>query len=548
MQRGYVNVGSTSDPIHLHFRMLGQGPAVVFLHASPMSSVAMLPLMEAVSTQVTAIALDTPGYGYSDGLDQNIQDLSPYVHALDKFRDALNLESIGLYGSATGAQIAIEYAKACREHCDFAILDNAADFSDEDRERITQGYFPDLNVEITGGHLARCWGLALDQLRFFPWHDHSEACRLPSFPIDPEMVQSMVTQFLQAGGGYDTAYRAAFNNEKAERLQQVQVPTTVLRWEGSILKKYTDRFDTYEWPSNVVMQSVPANQRLQGLSEAVARHVEGLPMAKVEVPDDKTCRGPRFANLSCGSVHEVCAGGEGTPWILLHELGSSSCSIKSVVEAFGKKHGLLAPDLPGHGASDLRLDSDVDFITGSSGVVQGLIKDYDMQKVNVLAFGESASLGIELARQTSDLVQQVVLLNPLQGSDFLDAEPVLDGTHLLRLWHQIKNQGLYLAHDDMTMKGALGGDPDIDPIKLNQRVLDLLRSRPAYGHAKASSDAYDIVSLAKQMTSPLIIARTSTTTAGDRSRRSFPTLNNAKLVELPSDPSGWPDLLSVSVS
>ena len=94
-----------------------------------------------------------------------------------------------------------------------------------------------------------------------------------------------------------------------------------------------------------------------------------------------------------------------------------------------------------------------------------------------------------------------------------------------------------------TAKGALAGEPDVDPTVLNQRVLDLLRSRPAYSHAKASSDAYDIVSLAKQVSSPVVIARTSATTAGERSRRSFPTLNNSKLVELPNNPDGWPNLL-----
>ncbi|MEM7283379.1 MAG: alpha/beta fold hydrolase [Pseudomonadota bacterium] len=543
MQRGYVNIGTQSEPIQLHFRMQGSGPAVVFLHPSPMSSVSMMPMVKRASDKVTAIALDTPGYGYSDDLPDAVNDLSPYVHALDKFRQGLGLETLGLYGSATGAQIAIEYAKAYESQCDFIILDNAADFTDEDRDRITEGYFPDLNVETTGGHLMRTWGLALDQLRFFPWHDHSEACRLPAFPIDPDMVQTMVGQFLQAGGDYDKAYRVAFKNEQAKRLLDVNVSTTVLRWDGSILKKYTDQFDNHDWPSNFHMQHVPADKRLEGIDEALTRHMEGMASVSVSVPDDKSCAGPRFANLSYGSVHEVCSGGEGTPWLLLHDLGSSSCAIKPVIQAFAQSHGLLAPDLPGHGASDLRLDSDLDFITGSSGVIQGLLNDYGMKKVNVLAMGEAAALGIEIGRQTSSLIGKIVLLNPVQHLKFLSAEPVLDGSHLTTLWHQLKNQSLFLDIEDMTPKSALAGDPELDPKRLNQRVLDLMRSRPAYAHAKASTDAYDIVSCAKEVSCPLVIARTESTTAGEGSRRSFPTLTDAQLMDLPSDPSDWPELL-----
>ena len=77
-----------------------------------------------------------------------------------------------------------------------------------------------------------------------------------------------------------------------------------------------------------------------------------------------------------------------------------------------KKTVYWPPDLPGHGASDLRLDKDLDFITGTSGVVQGLVSDYRMTKVNVLAFGESAALAIELARQTADLVQRGGVVKP----------------------------------------------------------------------------------------------------------------------------------------
>jgi len=59
--------------------------------------------------------------------------------------------------------------------------------------------------------------------------------------------------YLTAGKDYDRAYRAAFNNEDARNAQAITRPTRILRWQGSILRRYADRLDDFEWPRNVRM-------------------------------------------------------------------------------------------------------------------------------------------------------------------------------------------------------------------------------------------------------------------------------------------------------
>ncbi len=61
IERHYVTVGRRQQ----HYRRCGSGPAVVLLHESPRSSVALLPLIE-LGDGLTIFALDTPGYGGSD--------------------------------------------------------------------------------------------------------------------------------------------------------------------------------------------------------------------------------------------------------------------------------------------------------------------------------------------------------------------------------------------------------------------------------------------------------------------------------------------------
>ena len=67
----YVTLGGDA-PWQLHYRSQGANhlPVIVLLHASPMSSANMLPIMNALSDSFKVIALDTPGYGQSDPLPQ----------------------------------------------------------------------------------------------------------------------------------------------------------------------------------------------------------------------------------------------------------------------------------------------------------------------------------------------------------------------------------------------------------------------------------------------------------------------------------------------
>ncbi len=171
IKRDYVNVGSAGRPQYIHFHRAGTGPALVMLHASPMSSAALLPFIEVAAQFVTVIAPDTPGYGWSDPLVESTGNLEGYITALNTFVERLGLDGFGLYGSATGAQIAIEYSKAYAGKVSYLILDNAAHFTDEERERIVSGYFPDLTPDQMGSHLIKTWSAARNQGLFFPLLD-----------------------------------------------------------------------------------------------------------------------------------------------------------------------------------------------------------------------------------------------------------------------------------------------------------------------------------------------------------------------------------------
>lgn len=246
------------DEGQTHYRRGGSGSPLVMLHASPMSSELMVPLIGTLLDVADVIAPDTPGYGNSDPLPVEVLDehgdLTPYVNWLADFVDSLGLGNIGLYGTATGAQIAIEFARRYPEKLDYLILDNAAHFTDQERVDIMSQYFPDISARDDGSHLNDVWTMANGIFQWFPWYAQDEAHRISDTTPPTSAVHATALAYLAAGEQYAQAYRRAFANEDATRVATIKVPVRVIRWEGSVLKKYADRYDDFDWPDNIQMQ------------------------------------------------------------------------------------------------------------------------------------------------------------------------------------------------------------------------------------------------------------------------------------------------------
>jgi len=262
---------NTPQTWQIHYRSQGEGSPVVVLHPSPLSSNFMQPIMNLLADNHQVIAWDTPGYGQSDPLPANDGSLQPYVEALKNFVTALGFDSFVLYGSATGAQIAIEYAKTYPDSVKGLVLENAAWFFDDERNEILKQYFPSITPQEDGSHLTLVWKIANQLYQYFPWFDTSEAARISSTDVPVALKHQTLMEYFTAGDDYSFAYKAAFLNERPEQLSQVTVPTHILRWDSSILKKYIDRLDDADLPSNIEMKHAEAGieNRFSALKSSV---------------------------------------------------------------------------------------------------------------------------------------------------------------------------------------------------------------------------------------------------------------------------------------
>ena len=237
--------------IKIHYRTSGWGTPIILLHASPRSGKMLEKFGSMLSNHFNVVIPDLPGYGYSESLPQKVTAMNDLVPYLKEFISAIYLKKPYIYGTATGAQLGIAFALTYPNEIKGLYLDNPAHFSEEEYKQISNKYFIDLSPKSDGSHLQNLWNHVRESMMHFPWYDHSSENQFSTIEPSPTMINEIVKEYLVAGVRYDELYRAAFLHERAEKIQQLSVPTVIFKWKASILLKYIDKLLTFQLPENV---------------------------------------------------------------------------------------------------------------------------------------------------------------------------------------------------------------------------------------------------------------------------------------------------------
>ena len=455
--------------VDLHYRVAGHGPPLFALHPSPLDSAFLAPLMARLGNRATVIAPDTPGFGLSDPLLGPIDDLAPCVRAMAALREALGLAQAGVYGSATGAQIAVEWAKAEPDALTGVMLDNAAAFDDAERARIMQGYLPDVAPTADGGHLARAWQASHDSTLFFPWQSPCAENRIAPAPGAAEAMHVTAAGYLRAGPAYARVYRAAFRNERVESLLPIAIPLVVVRWQGSILARWTRRLDTQEWGANVTMAR--CGPSLEERWTCVERHLDRiLPTRSVTAGELCLDSGRlRHVDSRTGQIRYLVTSEAAPTRLLIPPPGTSVTSLDPV----WIDEGPVPLDLPGHGGSARAASVDV------SHCVETVCRVADaLNAASLEVAGAGASEGLARAAATADpRLEHAKIDLPGYSGVPPDLTPEQSGAHLFRAWHWLREQ--FLARDEAPP----------EPARLTRMLLDLIDARVAHRALRAALDA-----------------------------------------------------------
>ena len=495
--RHYATVGSR----RVHYRRAGQGPAIVLLHASPVSS----EVFEAVhfpilAKEFTVIAIDTPGQGLSDKLDLGRQEkIEDLADALAETLEVLGVDHCALYGRHTGASIAVEYARRFPARAALVITDGFPLFPPEVRDDYLKNYLADIVPDWAGSHLLWWWFRYREQHVFWPWHKHKGANRADQDVPDLAFLQRGTREILVAGNTYKSPYAAAFLHEGPAAVDAIikgPVPVCFGGRPGDSVFSALERMDKKSWIKEFARDKRDA--AMQELEIFRQHPAKGEPPPPPDTADLRGRVTVRYADVGGRQVAVRSSGDHaGTPVVLLHRLPGSGKFLEPLLLELGKSRRAIAIDLPGHGDSDPVGDHSV---TAYAAVVAATLDHLGLPSAHIYGHNAGASVAIALALDRPRAVASLMLEGPMvmtapDRARFaahwaLPADPVWDGHHLTTIWHQTRDKRLYYPWYEKTLSASRFIEPEIEPERIHDQVVEMIKHPWSFKPAWDAAFAY----------------------------------------------------------
>ena len=227
VRRGFVDLSDGQ----VHYRYAGtdagEHAPLALIHQSPGSSKQLEGLITALATSRRVVAPDTLGNGDStpSPLPQpSIFDLAEAaLVALDQVLPC----PFDLYGSHTGASIAMEIAIAHPGRVRRLVIDGMGLYAIDEQAEILERYAREIVPDMEGTQLLKIWHFCRDQFLFWPYYNRTADGRLPNGLPDAGTLHDFVVEVLKATSSYHQSYRAAFRHPKRERLPHLTLPVLV---------------------------------------------------------------------------------------------------------------------------------------------------------------------------------------------------------------------------------------------------------------------------------------------------------------------------------
>ncbi len=334
----------------VHLRVLGAGPAAVLLHESPRSSVAVMALAQALGDRFTCICPDTPGYGLSDPLPMARPEIADLADATARLLEVLGLDRPALYGTHTGAEIALELILRHPGRASVVALDGYPAFTRAEQEEQLRWYLPQFPTRWDGSHMAQLWARVRDQLQFYPWYARGEANRLRFDPRPLEGHDQVIADLMDAGvedaPNYATGYGAAFRYDGAGaviRAAEAGAPVIYLCREDDLLHPHLDRVTALAPDARV--RSLTPDREAWAAAQAEALTTSAAPAPALPPQHPGLWFTPE------GMLMRRSGPAEGPATLLLHAHPGSGAVLAREAERAAASGPVYVPDLPGSGHS-----------------------------------------------------------------------------------------------------------------------------------------------------------------------------------------------------
>jgi pimeloyl-ACP methyl ester carboxylesterase len=219
----------------MHLRRAGHGGLpVIALASAPGSTAPLAPVLTALSAAREVVAPDYLGNGASDKPDGPV-DIALLAADVLALADTLGFERFDLWGTHTGALIALEASVMAPHRVGRMVLEAPPLLAPDFNADILEHYFPPLLPHPWGLHLQQAWNMRRDMFLFWPWYRIDRAAARPLRLPEPDFLHDWTTGLLQSGSTYDRSYRAAFEYDTRSRMRKLSRPALVCAGPSDML-------------------------------------------------------------------------------------------------------------------------------------------------------------------------------------------------------------------------------------------------------------------------------------------------------------------------
>lgn len=231
IRRDYVDTARG----RVHLRLSGtNGAPLIALHSAPGSSAPLAPLLAGLGRRRRVIAPDFIGNGDSDKVDAPV-DIATLARDALSVADALSLERFDLWGTHTGALIAMEAAIIAPGRVGRVILEAPPLLAPALTADLLANYFPPLQPDGWGLYLQQAWNMRRDMFLFWPWYRAERTAARPLNAPDAAFLHDWTMGLLASGRTYHRSYRAAFEYDTPSRMPLLTRPALVCAGPADML-------------------------------------------------------------------------------------------------------------------------------------------------------------------------------------------------------------------------------------------------------------------------------------------------------------------------
>jgi len=537
----------------VHYRRAGSGPVVILFHQSPLSSVDMIATMRRWADHFTCIAPDSPGFGLSDAMGVKHAEMRDFADAALEFMDALGIDRAAVYGFHTGAMISAAIAAAYPERIVCAAGNGYVMMAEGEKLDIVENYLPAFVPAWDGSHLTWLWARMREQTIFFPWYAKSLAARLRGNVPPPSTLHSGLLDFMRSGDHYRVGYRAAFLMRSDVALREMRVPMLVTAYDTDVLATHLPRI-RHASDCVTVQGGGTIEQTLDLCRDYIKRH---KPPKGPKISPPAALRGrlhQDFVTLEGGQLRlRRNDEGQGRTVLVLHDALGSTDTVATIAAGFIGRRPVVALELPGHGESDDLLKSGKPSISAYTKIIDTALGKLELTDVDVIGLGAGALVGLELALLNRPRVHALAMVGVAQiDADRLPEllekiappiEPDWFGGYLLQAWYVVRDHALFWPWYERSSGGVVLQEPQVEPARLQQRVLELFRSRGNWGRALHAQFTYPLhakLTRAGGRTAlPIVFAASDLDPQRDHTWRVAASVPQASRQQLPDAESKW---------